>query len=77
MNIINITNKFLTFEGSISEASDLVDELHEAYRTAGMDMNKTLHDFVFALEVLCDAEEAEQSPVINMTPEKQTNQIEP
>jgi len=58
-NQISITNKYLSFNGSISEASDLVNELHEAYKVAGMDMNKTLHDFVFALEVMCDYETSE------------------
>jgi len=48
---IKITNKYLSFEGSNEDAYALVTELHEVYCSAGYDMNKTLNDFLFSLEV--------------------------
>jgi len=49
--VIKVRNKHLSFEGGAEEAISFVTEMHVAYHTAAMDMNKTLHDFVFAIEV--------------------------
>ena len=51
MRNIQVTYKHFSFDGSPEEAISFVDEIHEAYQKTGTDMSKTLHDFVFAIEV--------------------------
>jgi uncharacterized glyoxalase superfamily protein PhnB len=53
---IEVTNKYLSFKGTSEDAISFVEEIHEAYRVSGMDMNKTLNDFLFSIEVALQEE---------------------
>jgi hypothetical protein len=46
---IKASEKYLSFDGYVSDAIQLIDSLHEAYY--GKDMPKVLNDFVFNIEV--------------------------
>ena len=48
---IKISNNYLSFDGHPGDAIRFVDEIHETYDEAGIDMGKTLNDFIFAIEV--------------------------
>jgi hypothetical protein len=48
---IKIQNHYLTFDGSINDAKEFVDEIRDKYYGGGNDMSKVLHDFVFQIEV--------------------------
>lgn len=50
-DVITVRNKYLAFEGGAEDAIAFVDEIHATYQTAGIDMGKTLNDFVFSIEV--------------------------
>ena len=52
MDTFNITNKYLSFEGTNEEALALITELHEVYNNAGADMNKTLNDWIWSIELV-------------------------
>lgn len=43
----------LSFEGYDEDALRIVENIRKAYNDSGMDMCKTVNDFVFALEVRC------------------------
>lgn len=49
MNMIEASEKYLTYKGDAEYAARLVDSLREAY--GSNDMPKMLNDFVFAIEV--------------------------
>jgi hypothetical protein len=49
MNMIEASEKYLTYKGDAEYATRLVDSLREAY--GSNDMPKMLNDFVFAIEV--------------------------
>lgn len=42
---------YLSFHGSVDDAFGFVTDTRTAYALAGMDMSKTLNDFVFSIEV--------------------------
>jgi len=46
---IKASEKYLSFDGYVSDAILLIDSLHESYM--GKDMPKVLNDFVFNIEV--------------------------
>jgi hypothetical protein len=50
MNIIHATEKALTFHGDAESALYLVESLRSAYEQSGMEMTKSLSDFVFNIE---------------------------
>jgi hypothetical protein len=52
MDTFNIRNKYLSFEGTNEDAYNLITELHEVYNNAGADMNKTLNDWIWAIELM-------------------------
>jgi hypothetical protein len=46
---IKASEKYLSFDGYVSDAIQLIDSLHEVYY--GKDIPKVLNDFVFNIEV--------------------------
>ena len=50
MNIIHATEKALTFHGDAESALYLVQSLRAAYEESGLEMTKSLSDFVFNIE---------------------------
>jgi hypothetical protein len=51
MKLVHATEKALTFNGDAQSALQLVDSLRYAYEQSGMEMTKSLSDFVFNIEV--------------------------
>jgi hypothetical protein len=51
MNIIHTTEKALSFHGDVASAMQLVQSLRTAYEKGGLEMDKSLNDFVFSIEV--------------------------
>jgi hypothetical protein len=51
MDTFNITNRYLSFEGTNEDAYNLITELREAYRS-GSEMNKTLSDWIWSIELM-------------------------
>jgi len=51
MIIIKAQEKALTFDGDSATALMLVNDLRESYQANGIEMPKTLSDFVFNIEV--------------------------
>lgn len=51
ITIIEAKEKHLAFKGDTASALRLTTSLRDAYTEAGMDMPKSLNDFVFNIEV--------------------------